>query len=170
MSKLCLGMLLGIPTLPNGRLGVFIAFPHNYSHWTEAVAFCRRAHRTVRCTLDMHCSLSGALPRQPTIGVCSSRPLDLTVTRTVRCRSDSPVLQPKSTRCGPLRTDCTVSHWTVRCTPDRLLFIVRCATSVLADCALHAFLCCFFGLLLFLSLGLLCFFYVLFWGVAFSVP
>jgi hypothetical protein len=54
-------MLLWLPHLEMDGLGVFIASPHNYSCWTEAVAFCRREHRTVRCTPDMNCSLSGAL-------------------------------------------------------------------------------------------------------------
>jgi hypothetical protein len=46
----------------------------------KATAFYRRAHRTVRYTPDKHCSLSGALPRQSTVGVYSSQLLDLTVT------------------------------------------------------------------------------------------
>jgi hypothetical protein len=48
------------PTPPNARLGVFIA-PHNYSRWTEEEPFCQWVHRTVRCTPDVHCSLSSAL-------------------------------------------------------------------------------------------------------------
>jgi hypothetical protein len=95
MSIICLGMLLGIPHLEMASLRVFITSPHNYSHWTEAATFCRRAHRIVRCTLDMHCSPSSALPRQPTVGVCSCRPLDPIVTQTVWCTLDSPVLHPK---------------------------------------------------------------------------
>jgi hypothetical protein len=61
ISIQCLGMLLGLPLLEMASWGVFIVFPHNYSHWTEAAAFCRGTHQTVRCTPDMHCSLSGAL-------------------------------------------------------------------------------------------------------------
>jgi hypothetical protein len=63
MSTICLGMLLGLPYLKMAGWGVFIAFPLNYSCWTESCRFCRRAHRTVRCTPDMHCSLSGATSR-----------------------------------------------------------------------------------------------------------
>jgi hypothetical protein len=46
------------------------------------------------------------LPRQPTIGVCSNRPLDPTVTQTIRCIPDNLVLQPESARCGLLYVDC----------------------------------------------------------------
>jgi hypothetical protein len=92
------------PTPWNGRLGVFIASPHNYSRWTEAIALCWWAHWTVRCTPDMHCSLSGALPRQPTFGVCSSRPLPRlsSAHRTVRCYSPrAPIvgLSAQTARC-----------------------------------------------------------------------
>jgi hypothetical protein len=170
MSTICLGMFLGLPLLQMVGWGVFIASPHNYSCWTEAAAFCWRTHRTVRCIPDLHCSLSSALPCQPTVWVCSSRPLDPTVTQTIRCTPDSPVLQPESARCGHLCAECPVSHRTVQCIPNRLLFTVWCANSVLADCPLHGFVRCFLELLLFLSLGLLCFFYVFFWGVASSVP
>jgi hypothetical protein len=65
-------------------VGVIYSLRHNYSCWTEAAAFCRWAHRIVQCTPDKQCSLSGALPRQPTVGVYSSRPLDPTVTQAVR--------------------------------------------------------------------------------------
>jgi hypothetical protein len=53
-------MLLGLPHLMSGWW-VFIAFPLNYSHWTERCCFYRRAHRIIRCPPDMHCSWSGAL-------------------------------------------------------------------------------------------------------------
>jgi hypothetical protein len=85
---------LGSHTLKWPVGGVFSA-PHNYSRWTEATTFCRRAHRIVRCTPDMHCSLSGALAtsadhwglQQSTVG--SDR------CQTVRCTPDNPVLQPE---------------------------------------------------------------------------
>jgi hypothetical protein len=51
---------LGFHTL-KWLVGGYYSLPHNYSHWTEAAAFYRRAHQTVRCTPDMQCSLSGAL-------------------------------------------------------------------------------------------------------------
>jgi hypothetical protein len=154
------------PTPSNGRLGVFIASPTilgvGQKQQLSVDGRTRHALSTVRCPPDMHCSLSGALSRQQTVGVYSSRSLDPTVTQTFRCTRDSPVLQPESAHCGPLYVDCSVSHRTVRCTPDRLLFTVRCTTSALADCPLHGFLCCFLGLLLFLSVGLLSSFYVFF--------
>jgi hypothetical protein len=88
-------------------------------------------HRTVRCTTG-HCTVDvRCTPRQPTVGACSSRPLDPTVAvcplahRTVRCTPDSPVLQPESACLRPLCADCPVPHRTVRCTPDT---DVRCAT------------------------------------------
>jgi hypothetical protein len=55
---------------------------------------------------------------------------------------------------------------TIRPFPDssvhtgQVLFTVRCTTSALCDYQLHGFLHYFFGLLLFLSLGLLRMFYV----------
>jgi hypothetical protein len=84
---------------------------------------------TVRCT--------GHVSR-PLGSVAVDRYLDCPVT------PDSPVLQPESARCGPLSTDCPVSHGTVPCTSNRLLFTVRCTTSALADCPLHGCLRCFF--------------------------
>jgi hypothetical protein len=126
------------PTPRNDRLGGIYILPHNSSHWTEATTFCRRAHRTVRahqaCTV--HCPVP--CPCQPTIGVCSSRPLDPTVIQIVRCTLDSLVLQPESARCGSLCTDCPVSHQIVRCTLNRLLFVssappVRWLTAAFMD-------------------------------------
>jgi hypothetical protein len=101
-------------------------------------------------------------PRQPIVRVYNSRPFNLTIVRLsgahqiVRCYS------PRAPDCEPLYADCLVTHRTVQCTPERLLFTVRCTTSALADCPLHGYFCHSLGLLLFLSLGLLCFFYVFF--------
>jgi hypothetical protein len=81
------------PTPLNGRLGGIYSLPHNYSHWIEEAAFCRRVDRTVRCTPDKHYSLSGALAMSADRWVCSSRPLDPIVTQIVQCTPDSPVLQ-----------------------------------------------------------------------------
>jgi hypothetical protein len=117
-------------------------------------ADCPVPHRTVRCTIgyctvDVRCT-----PRQPTVGACSSRPLDPTVAvcllahRTVRCYSQrAPV-------CG-LSADYPVPHWTVRCTPD---INVRCATRRWLTALILDFFADFFGLLWFLSIGLLCIF------------
>ena len=118
-------------------------------------------HRTVRCTTG-HCTVDvRCTPRQPTVGACSSRPLDPTVAvcplahRTVRCTPDSPVLQPESAFLRPLCADCPVPHRTVRCTPDTN---VRCATRRWLTARILDFFADFFGLLLFLSIGLLCIF------------
>jgi hypothetical protein len=66
---------------------VFIGPNPISSRWTESNSFLStdapdRALFTIRC-----------LPRQPTIEVCSSRLLDPTVTQTVWCTLDNPVLQ-----------------------------------------------------------------------------
>jgi hypothetical protein len=57
ISTIFLGMLLRLPHLEMTGCGIFIA-PHNYSRWTEAAAFCRRAHRTrtVHCPVPYHVS------------------------------------------------------------------------------------------------------------------
>jgi hypothetical protein len=52
MSILCLGMLLGLPHLQMIGWVVFIASPTLLAIGQKASAFCRRAHRTVRCTPD----------------------------------------------------------------------------------------------------------------------
>jgi hypothetical protein len=109
MSRICLGMFLGLPYLKMAGWDVFIAFPLNYSRWTESCCFCRRAHRT--CTV--HCLVPW--PRQPTVGDCSSRPLNPTVTQTFRCTLDSLVLHPEGAWLrAPL---CRLPG--VRCTPYR---------------------------------------------------
>jgi hypothetical protein len=93
-------------------VGVFIASPHNYSRWIEAAAFCRRAHRTVRCTPDMHCSLSDALATSADRWI---RPLPklFGAHQTVWCYS------PRAPVVGLSTQTVLVSHRTVRCTPDR---------------------------------------------------
>jgi hypothetical protein len=125
-------------------MGVFIASP-------TIIAIGQKQQLSVdgrtglsgaRQTCTVHCPV--LWPRQPTLRVCSNRPLDPIVTQTVRCTPDSPVLQPQSPRCGPFCADYPVSHRTVRRTPNRLLFTVRCTTSALDDCPLHGFLRCFF--------------------------
>jgi hypothetical protein len=132
------------PTPSNGRLGVFIAFPPIIVVGQEVVVSIDErtgqsgAHRT--CTI--HCPVPW--PRQPTVGVCSNQPLDPTVARSSRAHWTVRCYSPRAPSYRPLCTDCLVSHQTVRCTPDMLLFTVRCATSALADCPLHGFLRCFF--------------------------
>jgi hypothetical protein len=77
----------------------------------NSCCFYRRAHRTVRCTPN------SLVPRpcQPTVKVCSSRPLESTVGQTVWGTPNIPVLQrPRVLGCGPLYTD----YRTVWCTLD----------------------------------------------------
>jgi hypothetical protein len=111
MSTICLGMLLGLPHLQMAGWGVFIVLPLNYSRWTESCCFYRQAYRTVRCTPDMHYSLS--------VGVCSSRLLDSTVARLSSAHRIIQYYSPRAPSCRPLCADCPVSHRTVWCTPDR---------------------------------------------------
>jgi hypothetical protein len=90
--------------------------------WKAILAFCRRAHRTVRCTPDtVRCPIYFLKQR--------SRPLPTIADlahRTVRCTPDSPV--PPSDRWPDhvSRADSSADRWlgrplahrTVRCTPD----------------------------------------------------
>jgi hypothetical protein len=84
MSILYLGMLLGIPHLQMVGWGVFIASPKLLAVGQKTTTFCRRAHWTVRCAPDIHCSLSGA---------CHvSRPLgSVAVDRWIQPLPDCPV-------------------------------------------------------------------------------
>jgi hypothetical protein len=143
------------PTPSNGRLGGIYSLPHTSSRWTESNSFLSTG------TPDKHCSVSDALPRQPIVEVCSSRPLDLTVAWlsgahwTVWCCSPrAPIYRPLCVDCPDVQPDSPVHTRHALCN-------VRCATRALADCPLHGFLRWFFGLLLFLSLGLLSSFKVL---------
>ena len=92
-------------------------------HSKKAIlAFCRLAHRTVRCTTG-HC------PVRISFLLWRSRPLALWSrwrTGHVRCTPDSPV-PPSSRWLGHVsRADCAADRWpgrllahrTVRCTPD----------------------------------------------------
>jgi hypothetical protein len=154
----CLG-----PPPWNGRLWVFIASPtiivvgqkQQFSVDGRIGQFGAHRTSTVRCPVPWPC--------QPTVGVCSSRPLGPTVARL------SGAAAWGCMSAGPSAQTVRVSHRIVRSTPDMVLFTVQCATRALADCPLYGFLRWFFGLLLFLILGLLSSFYVFIWGVASSV-
>jgi hypothetical protein len=90
--------------------------------WKANLAFCRLAHRTVRCTPDM----SGARFLSITGAVDRWQPESRWRTGHVWCTPDSPV--PSSSRwLGHVsRADCVADRWpgrplahrTVRCTPD----------------------------------------------------
>jgi hypothetical protein len=98
---------------------VFIAPTPKLAVGQKAITFYRRAHRTVRCPTGQALCSVRCMPRQPAVGVCSSRPLDPTVTRvsgahrTVRCYS------PTTPFCGPSAQTVRLSHRTIRCAPDR---------------------------------------------------
>jgi hypothetical protein len=112
-------------------------------------------HRTVRCTTGQPLCSVRCTPRQPTIDACSSRPLDPTVVvcpvhtgqsgatarehlsvASLRRLSGCPTKQSGAHRTGTVH--CPMRHQT------------------LADSPLQGFFVDFFGLLLFLSLELLC--------------
>jgi hypothetical protein len=118
-------------------LGVFIALNHQSSRWRGC---CRWAHRTVQCATrqsgappDMHCRLSNAPPRHPTVRVRSSGDrLNFVLLRhqTVRCHTGqcgapltcrSDFYRGTVLHCSSLRVDrctldsrCPLAHRTVR--------------------------------------------------------
>jgi hypothetical protein len=134
---------------------VFIASTPQTSCWTESSSFF-----VVGCTgqsgapPDIYCAVSGvrhvSRPLAPVAVDRWIRPLPY-----VRCTPDSPVLQPESACLWPLCADCPVPHQTVRCTLD---INVRCTTRRWLTALILDFFADFFGLLLFLSIGLLCIF------------
>jgi hypothetical protein len=67
MSTICLGMLLGLPHLQMVGLWGIYNLPTLTSVGQKA-----------NCSVVVRTGQSGALPRQPTAEVCSSRPLDPT--------------------------------------------------------------------------------------------
>jgi hypothetical protein len=107
------------PTPPNGWLRVFIASPSLLAIEQKAATFCRRAHQTVQCAPDIHCSLSGACHVSRLLGSVAVdrwiRPLPRLsgAHRRVQCyspRAPVVVLSVQTVR---------VSHQTVWCTPDK---------------------------------------------------
>src|SRR5688572_12680510 len=90
--------------------------------WKADLAFCRLAHRTVRCTPDtVRCPIS--FLKWHSRPLAAREPL---AHRTVRCTPDSPV-PPSSHWLGHVsRADRAADRWpgrplahrTVRCTPD----------------------------------------------------
>jgi hypothetical protein len=105
-------------------VGGIYSLPNTSSRWTESGSFLSTGTpdspaRTRHTLFSVWC-----LPCQSTVGVCSSRPLDPTVSHIVKCTLDSPVLQPESARCGHLCADCPgvppdspvhTGHGTVHC-------------------------------------------------------
>jgi hypothetical protein len=137
------------PTPWNGRLGgIYRPQPHFLAVEQKAAAFYRQAHRTVRCALDRALFTVWCLPRQPTVGVCSNRLLDPIVRY---CSSRAPVY-------GALCADYPVVPPESPVHTGQVLCTVRCATRRWLTALFLDFFADSFGLLLFLSLGLLCFF------------
>jgi hypothetical protein len=131
MSTICLGMLLRLSHLQMAGWEVFIASP------TIIVVGQKQQHsvdgRTGHALFTVWCPGHVSRPLGSAAVDRWIRPL------TVWCTPDSPVLQPKSARCGTLRRLLGVP-------PDspvhtgQVLFTVRCTTSALADCPLNGFL------------------------------
>jgi hypothetical protein len=144
------------PTPPNGRLGGIYSLPHTSSRWRESNSFLLTGTpnspvHTERPLFIVWCPATCADRwglQQSTVGS------DL--------YSDCLVLQPESACCGPLCTDCPGVPPDSPMHTGQDIVHYWCATRALADCPLHGFLCCFLGLLLFLSLRLLSSFYVFF--------
>jgi hypothetical protein len=77
--------ILWAPAPLNGRLGVFIASPTivDVGQKQQLSVNERTGQSGAHRTSTVHCPVPW--PRQPAVGVCSSRLLDPTVTQTVRC-------------------------------------------------------------------------------------
>jgi hypothetical protein len=123
--------------------------------WKAKVAFCRVAHRTVRCTTGQPLFMSGArFPSIPgaadrcnftLVGAGHASPADLAADRCAGGRwltgqsgapLDSPVIysrtSPKFSRERPVcrklvwhTGHCLVHHWTVRCTQTEQQLVVH---------------------------------------------
>ena len=134
---------------------VFIAPTPKLAVGQKAAAFCRRAHRTVSCTTGQALCSVRCTPRQSTVGVCSSRPLDPTVTDCLMHTGQSGAIARGRLSAAPLRrlSGCPTGQSGAHRT-GIVYYSVR--HQALADSPLQGFFVDFFGLLLFLSLGLLC--------------
>jgi hypothetical protein len=133
---------------------VFIASTPQTSRWTESSSFCRRVHRTVRCPPDIYCTMSGARnisrPLAPVAVDRWIRPLP-----SARGTPDSPVHTGQSGAIARERLSVASLRRLSGATPD---ISVRCATRRWLTACILDFFADFFGLLLFLSIGLLCIF------------
>jgi hypothetical protein len=96
--KECLGLLLQAPRGP--FYSPKIARSHWRPTWKVKLAFCRVAHRTVRCTTGQSLELSGA--QSPSFSSASDRWSlgSVSAPDTVRCTPDSLVC-PTDCCCGP---------------------------------------------------------------------
>jgi hypothetical protein len=155
---MCLGMLLGLPQLRMaGWGGIYSLQPPNYP------LDRKQQLSIVGCTgqsgapPDRHRALSGARHvSRPLVLVAVDRWIRLLP--TVWCTPDSPVLQPEGAFLWPLCADCSVVPPDSPVRTGQVLFTVRCTTRRWLTALFSGFFTDFFGLLLFLSLGLLCIF------------
>jgi hypothetical protein len=127
-------------TPPNGRLEGIYRLTHTSSRWTESDSFLSMGTSDSLVLTGHTQFIVRCPPRQPTLGSVAVdrwiRPLPRLsgAHRTVRCYNlRVPVV-------GVSAQTVRVSHQTVRCAPDKLLFTIRCASRALTDCPLHGFL------------------------------
>jgi hypothetical protein len=130
---------------------VFIGPNPISSRWTESSSFLSTGAPDSPVHIRQALFTVWCMPRQPTVVVCSSRPLDPTVTQSVRCTPGSPVLQPEGAcLLAPLRelSGCPIGQSGAHQT-----FIVHCPVrhQALADCPFLGFLCWFFRASFFLE-------------------
>jgi hypothetical protein len=148
MSTICLGMFLGLPHLEMASWG-YLQPPPIIIAVGQKQPFSVDGH-TGQAWFTVWCPSHVSQPLGSATVDCWIRPL-----------LDYPVHTGQSGATARGRLVAVPSAQTVRCTPDMLLFTVRCATSAPADYPLNGFFRCFLGLLLFLSLGRLRFFCLL---------
>jgi hypothetical protein len=165
MSTILLGMLLGLHLIFKWPVGVvFIAPMPPTSRWIESSSFLSSGapdspvhHRTLHSRCPVHATSADRWRLwQSTVG--SDRCRLPMAHRTVRCTPDSPVPQPESAYLRPLCADCPVVPPDSPVHTGQVLFTVRCATRRWLTARFSDFFVDSFGLLLFLSLGLLCIF------------
>jgi hypothetical protein len=121
-------------------MGVFIA-PTLLAVGQKATTFYRWAHRTFWCAPDIHCSLSGACHVSRSLGYVA---VDRWIQPLPRLSGAHRIVWCYRLRAlvvGLSAQTVRVSHRTIRCTPNRVLFSVRCTTRALPACPLHGFLC-----------------------------
>jgi hypothetical protein len=99
-------------------VGGIYSLPHTSSSWTESNSFLSAGTpdspvRTGHTLFIVRC-----LPRQPTVGVCSSRPLDPTITRLSGAHQTVWCYSPRAPVVGLSVQTVRVSHRTFRCTPN----------------------------------------------------
>jgi hypothetical protein len=113
MSTICLDMLLELPHHKMVGGVVFIGPNLISSRWTEGSSLLSTGTPDSPVCTGHPLFIVWCLPRQPTVGVCSGRPLDLTATQTAQCTPDSLVTwpcQPTIEVCGSRPLDVTIAR------------------------------------------------------------